>query len=284
MKGGLFPGAITQAGGKPLPFNRAIAMLDSGVGGLTVVREIFRQLPEERIIYFGDTARMPYGPRPHQEVRRFAGEIIEFLCTQDIKMVVVACNSASAEGFPQVSDIPILGVIKPGARAALQSTRNKKVGVIGTAGTISSGAYQKAIKALDPTVEVYTRACPLFVLIVENNLTEAPETLRVAEEYLAPLKEAGVDTLILGCTHYPLLEGVIARVMGERVTLVNSARETARETREILKARSLLNPDPLGEREFRRGHRFYSSGPPGPFEEIGEKLLKQKVKAYRVLF
>lgn len=270
-----------------MPFNKAIAMLDSGVGGLTVVRETFMELPGERIIYFGDTARMPYGPRTHREVRRFTEEIMEFLCTQDIKMVVVACNSASAAGLPRYQgtfDIPILGVIEPGARAALQHTRSKKVGVIGTAGTIQSGAYERAIKALDPTVEVFSKACPLFVLIVENDLTEAPEACRVAEEYLTPLKEAGVDTLILGCTHYPLMEDVIGRVMGDGVKLVSSARETAREARGTLKSLGLLNPGPYPEDGCRSGHRFYCSGPPAPFEAIGKKLLKQKVKAYRVLF
>jgi glutamate racemase len=270
-----------------MPFNKAIAMLDSGVGGLTVVREIFRQLPGERIVYFGDTARMPYGPRPHEEVRRFTSEIMEFLCTQDIKMMIVACNSASAAGLPRyqgIYDIPVLGVIEPGVRAALQLTRNRKVGVIGTAGTILSRAYEEAIKAADPGVEVVSKACPLFVLIVENNLVDTPEACRVAEEYLNPLKEAGVDTLILGCTHYPLMEGVIGRVMGEGVRLVSSAEETARETREILKSLQLLNPDTGREETCPTGHRFYSSGPPGSFEEIGEKLLNQKIKAYRVLF
>ncbi len=270
-----------------MPFNKAIAMLDSGVGGLTVVREIFKELPAERIIYFGDTARMPYGPRSPGEVRRFAEEIIEFLCTQDIKMAIVACNSASAAGLPRYQgthEIPILGVIEPGVRAALAHTRSKKIGVIGTSGTVESGAYEAAIRALDPGVEVISRACPLFVLIVENNLTEAPETRVVAKEYLAPLKEAGVDTLILGCTHYPLMEGVIGQVMGEGVKLVSSARETAREARKILTSLHLLNPDSSREEGCRGGHRYYCSGPPAPFEEIGKKLLQQRVKAYRVLF
>lgn len=265
--------------------HKSIAMLDSGVGGLTVVREIFRQLPHERIVYFGDTARMPYGPRPHAEVRQFAMEIIEFLYTQDIKMVIVACNSATAAGlasYQEKFDLPILGVIEPGIRAALAHSKNKVIGVIGTSGTIASGAYEKAIKKIDPRVRVFSRPCPLFVLIVENNLSHTPEAYRVAEEYLSPLREEGVDTLILGCTHYPLLTHVIQEVMGENVKLVSSAEETARETREILTAHDLANNHP------REGcqivHRFFSSGPPEPFEEIGEKLLCQKIKAYRLLF
>jgi glutamate racemase len=264
--------------------HKAIAMLDSGVGGLTVAREIFRQLPEERIVYFGDTARMPYGPRPHAEVRQFAMEIIEFLHTQDIKMVIVACNSATAAGLPHYQeefDLPILGVIEPGVRAALAHSRNKVVGVIGTSGTIASGAYEKAIKKMDPRVKVFSRPCPLFVLIVENNLSDTPEAYRVAEEYLSPLREEGVDTLILGCTHYPLLTHVIQEVMGENVKLVNSAEETAREAREVLMSQNLLNHRREG---CQQAHRYFSSGPPGPFEEIGEKLLHQKIKAYRLLF
>lgn len=268
-----------------MPSHKSIAMLDSGVGGLTVVREIFRQLPQERIVYFGDTARMPYGPRSHIEVRQFAVEIIEFLNTQDIKMVIVACNSATAAGLPhyqETFDLPILGVIEPGIRAALAHSKNKVVGVIGTSGTIASGAYEKAIKKMDSRVRVFSRPCPLFVLIVENNLSQTPEAYRVAEEYLAPLREEGVDTLILGCTHYPLLTHVIQEVMGDDVKLVSSATETAREAREILTAQNMLNDQP--QQGCQGGHRFFSSGPPQPFEEIGCKLLNQKIKAYRLLF
>jgi glutamate racemase len=265
--------------------HKSIAMLDSGVGGLTVVREIFRQLPKERIVYFGDTARMPYGPRPHDEVRQYAMEIIEFLHTQDIKMVIVACNSATAAGLPHYQEkfgLPILGVIEPGIRAALSHSQNKVVGVIGTSGTIASGAYERAIKKMDPRVRVFSRPCPLFVLIVENNLSHTPEAYRVAEEYLSPLREEGVDTLILGCTHYPLLTHVIQEVMGENVKLVSSAEETAREAREILTSQGLINHGP--PEECQQAHRFFSSGPPGPFEEIAENLLHQKIKAYRLLF
>ena len=185
--------------------NQAIVLLDSGVGGLTVAKEIFCQLPWERIVYFGDTARMPYGPRPHSEVRGYARQIIRFLETQDIKLAIVACNSATAAGLPNYQaefGLPIIGVIEPGVRAALKHTRTKRIGVIGTAGTVASRAYEQSIHRLDPSVEVFSQACPLFVLIVENGLVDTPEAQRVAEEYLRPMQANGVDVLILGCTHY----------------------------------------------------------------------------------
>ncbi len=262
----------------------AIAMLDSGVGGLTVVKEIMTKLPNERIVYFGDTARMPYGPREHTQVRGFACQIIEFLRTQAIKMVIVACNSATAAGLAYYQEhfpLPIIGVIEPGVSAALKSTANGRIGVIGTTGTISSGAYEKAIKKIAPDVTVISQACPLFVLIVENNLAEAPETYRVAEEYLAPLRRGGVDTLILGCTHYPLLAPVIQQVMGDKVKLISSAEETALQAREILGAAGLCNStDPkAGTPE----HLFFVSGLPAAFEEIGEKLLGKKINTFRVV-
>ncbi|MGI6096569.1 MAG: glutamate racemase [Dethiobacteria bacterium] len=262
-------------------FEKSIALLDSGVGGLTVVKEIMKQLPKENIVYFGDTARMPYGPRPHEEVRRFALQIIDFLQTQEIKMAIVACNSATAAGLPYYKkelDIPVLGVIEPGVRAALAHTRTKRIGVIGTKGTIESGEYERAIKKLAPDAVVCSRACPLFVLIVENNLSHTPEARRVAEEYLLPLKEQGVDTLILGCTHYPLLQDVIADVMGEDVHLISSAEETAREARQILEDYGLLNPS-----EDEPRYRFFISSKPPVFEEIGRKILGRDIKAYQVV-
>ncbi|UNC90885.1 glutamate racemase [Candidatus Contubernalis alkaliaceticus] len=260
---------------------KSIALLDSGVGGLTVVKEILDQLPHERIVYFGDTARMPYGPRPQEEVRKFSMQIIDFLQTQDIKLVIVACNSASAAGLPyyqQNVKYPVIGVIEPGVRAALSYTAIKKVGVIGTDGTINSGAYEECIRRLDPQVEIYSMACPLFVLIVENNLITAKETKKVAEEYLKPLKEVGVDVLILGCTHYPLMAEVIQEVMGPKVRLISSAEETAREAKEILKGNNLLNPS-----DNSCHHRFFVSASPENFVGIGENLINIKVKAYQVI-
>lgn len=247
-----------------------------------MVREIFRQLPEERIVYFGDTARMPYGSRSHEEVRGYVRQIISFLETQDVKMVIVACNSATAAGLPYYQaefSLPVIGVIEPGVRAALSRTKNKRIGVIGTTGTIASGAYEQALKRTDPEVFVVSQACPLFVLIVENDLTDTPEAYRVAEEYLRPLKEAGVDTVILGCTHYPLMSHVLAKVMGPGVTLISSADETAREAKEMLQAMKLNQP--AAEKAVR--HRFFVSGDPAPFEAIGSKLLGCPIKAYQVI-
>ncbi|HHX86668.1 MAG TPA: glutamate racemase [Firmicutes bacterium] len=261
---------------------KAIGILDSGVGGLTVLQEIYRQLPDERIVYFGDTARMPYGPRSPEEVRRFALEIVNFLQTQEIKLLVVACNSATAAGLPyyqQSIDLPVVGVIEPGVRAALSYTRNCRVGIIGTAGTISSSVYQSALKSHNPNIKIFSRACPLFVLLVENDLVDTPEAEKVAGEYLDPFREAGIDTLILGCTHYPLMSGLIQQVIGPQVRLVSSAEETAVQVNQILTSRQLLNPLPGG----RRSHRFFVSGAPAGFEALGSKLLKRRVKAYQVL-
>ncbi len=262
---------------------KAIGVMDSGVGGLTVVKEIYRYLPQESIVYFGDTYRMPYGPRPHQEVRKFALEIIEFLQTQEIKMVVVACNSATAAGLEHYRDeldIPVLGVIEPGIRAALSVTSNERVGVIGTTGTIGSGVYESIMNRLAPTVKVYSKACPMLVLLVENGLVNTPEAYRVAEEYLIPLKKEGVDTLIMGCTHYPLMEGLIREVMGEEITLISSAEETAREVGWLLEKQNLYNPlNSNGPR-----HRFFVSGKPFAFQEIGKELLGREIKAFQVIF
>jgi glutamate racemase len=252
------------------------------VGGLTVAKEIFLQLPEERIVYFGDTARMPYGPRAHEEVRNFGRQIIRFLDTQDVKMVIVACNSATAAGLPYYQaefTLPVIGVIEPGVRAALLHTKTKRIGVIGTAGTIASGAYEESIHRLDPQVKVISKPCPLFVLIVENDMVDTPEALRVAEEYLLPLRKAEVDVLILGCTHYPLMTHVLQKVMGPDVLLISSADETASEARDVLQSLNLNQP--AGRQAVR--HRFFVSGSPKPFEEIGRKLLSRPIEAYQVI-
>ncbi len=259
-------------------------MLDSGVGGLTVVKEIFKQLPQEKIVYFGDTAHFPYGPRSQIQVRGFVYDIIDFLLTQEIKMIIVACNSAAAAGFEYYKErvnVPLLGVIEPGVRVALQYTRTNKIGVIGTTGTIESGAYQQAFNRLGSSgIQLFSQACPLFVLIVENGLTGSPEARRVAEEYLRPLKDAGIDTLILGCTHYPLMSDVIQDVMGSGVKLISSAEETAREAREVLQGSGLLN---LEESNAPR-HRFFVSGEAKPFADMAAHLLGRKIDAYQVIF
>lgn len=261
---------------------RAIGILDSGVGGLTVFQEIARQLPHEKIIYFGDTARMPYGPRSDEEVRRFALQIIGFLQNQEIKMVVVACNTATAAGLPcyrEHCDIPVMGVIEPGVRAALAYTRSGRIGVIGTAGTIRSSAYEKALQDAQPGLRIIARSCPLFVLLVENDLVETPEAEKVAVEYLAPFKEAAIDTLILGCTHYPLMSGLIQRTVGPEVKLVNSAEEIARDVEAILTRQQLHNPLQCAD----PGYRFFVSGNPHSFEEIAFKMLHRRIKAYQVI-
>lgn len=260
---------------------KAIAMLDSGVGGLTVAQEIFRQLPAENVVYFGDTAHMPYGPRSPEQIRGFVYEISAFLQTQEIKALIIACNAATAAGlnyYAQKVDLPLLGVIEPAVRAALQHTRTGKVGVIGTAGTVKSGAYSRAFQKLAPAVQLYSQACPLFVLIVENGLVNTPEARCVARKYLQPLLEKGIDVLILGCTHYPLMAGVIQDLVGPGVRLISSAQETAREAKELLAQRNQLrqeNPEPQ--------HRFFVSGPAKPFADLAAAILRYEPKAYQVI-
>lgn len=266
----------------PADLYRAIGVLDSGVGGLTVFQEIARRLPHEKIIYFGDTARMPYGPRSDEDVRRFALQIIEFLLSQEIKMVVVACNTATAVGLPYYRErcpVPVVGVIEPGVRAALASTESGRIGVIGTAGTIRSSAYEKALLQVQPGLHVLAKPCPLFVLLVENDLVETPEAEIVALEYLAPFKEAAIDTLILGCTHYPLMSDLIQRAVGPGVKLINSAREIAGNVEAILTERHLHNPIQCAD----PGYRFFVSGDPRSFGETATKMLRQEIKAYQVL-
>ncbi len=262
---------------------KAIALLDSGVGGLTVVKEIFKQLPHENIVYFGDTAHMPYGPRPHAQVRSFVYEIMDFLQTQEIKMIIIACNSATAAGleyYEKKVHLPLLGVIEPGVRAALKHTKANKIGVIGTAGTIQSGAYREVFNRLScGDVQLFSQPCPLFVLIVENGLVGSPEARRVAEEYLGPLKDVGIDTLILGCTHYPLMSDVIQEVMGPGVKLISSAEETAREARQVMEENSLL----CQEGNATLHHRFFVSGPAKPFTDMAVNLLGRDINAYQVI-
>ncbi len=261
--------------------HRAIGVIDSGVGGLTVVREISRRLPRERIIYFGDTARMPYGPRTYEEVRRFTFEMIDFLRHQEIKMLVIACNSATAAGLPFYQDAceqPVLGVIDPGVRAALAKSRSGRIGVIGTVGTINSSEYEKALRRKNGKLHIVCKACPLFVLLVENNLVNTPEAKKVVQEYLDPLVREDIDSLILGCTHYPLMESLIQEVVGPSVSLINSAEEIAAEVEAILGSNSIANP--LGS--DKPCYRFFVSGSPESFEEVGAKLLKREIKAYQV--
>ncbi len=223
-----------------------IGIFDSGVGGLTVARAVSALLPRESILYIGDTARSPYGPKPIADVRRYSLEVLDDLVAQGVKMLVIACNTASAAMLRDAReryDVPVVEVINPAVRTAMSTTRNGRVGVIGTAGTISSGAYQDML-GVNARLTVFAQACPRFVEFVEAGITDSPEVLAVAEEYLALLRHAGVDTLVLGCTHYPFLEGAISYVMGEGVSLVSSDTETAKDVYRQLVSRNLLaGPD-----------------------------------------
>ncbi|MEI6208693.1 MAG: glutamate racemase [Desulfuromonadales bacterium] len=250
---------------------QAIGIFDSGVGGLTVLREIMRKLPQEDTIYFGDTARVPYGSKSPETVTRYAGEIASFLLRQNIKLLVVACNTASAVALSTLKrqlSIPVVGVIEPGARRAVEVTRSGRIGVIGTAGTIRSSAYLRAIKCLKPEAEVLTRACPLFVPLAEEGWIDNQVARLTAQNYLLGLKEAAVDTLVLGCTHYPLLKPLISEVMGPGATLVDSAEETARTVATILGDKQLLRP------ETEKGnHHYYVSDTPAGFIRVGNRFL-----------
>jgi glutamate racemase len=252
--------------------DRPIGMFDSGFGGLTVARALMDLLPEEDVVYVGDTGRYPYGPRPLDEVRAFARQITATLVADhDVKMVVVACNTAAAAALDLLrfeQDVPVIGVIDPGLRAAVRASRNRRVGVIGTVGTIGSGAYQRALSALRVRAELTCAACPGFVEFVERGETATEQVHVLAERLLAPVKATGVDTLLLGCTHYPFLARTIGDVMGRHVVLVSSADETAFEVR------SILSETGLGRRSAGKGvHRFLSSGDINVFRDLGRRLL-----------
>lgn len=250
---------------------KAIGIFDSGVGGLTVLREIVKALPQEDTVYLGDTARVPYGTKSPETVVRFARQITSFLVSRDIKLLVVACNTASAVSLAELKaefPIPIVGVIDPGAIQAASVTKNGRVGVIGTAGTIRSSAYTKAIKRINPDIEVITAECPLFVPLAEEGWVDNEVARLTAAIYLKNLKESNIDTLVLGCTHYPLLKGLIGEVMGEGVTLVDSARETARVVREILAERGETRPA-----QEQGNHHFFVTDVPAGFIRVGNRFL-----------
>ena len=250
---------------------KAIGIFDSGVGGLTVLKEVVRVLPQEDTIYLGDTARVPYGTKSPETVIRYARQIARYLLSRDIKLLVVACNTASAVALSALQKefpIPVVGVIEPGAKAAALATGSGKVGVIGTAATIGSSAYTKAIKRIDPEIEVVTRACPLFVPLAEEGWVDNEVARLTARLYLEDLKSQGVDTLVLGCTHYPILKGVIAEVMGPGVTLVDSAEQTALTVARILGERDLLRP--VGEKG---NHHYFVTDVPAGFIRVGNRFL-----------
>jgi glutamate racemase len=252
-----------------------IGVFDSGLGGLTVAHAIMRQLPGESLIYFGDTARVPYGPKSPETVRRYSHEIAAFLLEQGVKAIVVACNTATAHALPMLEaelPVPVIGVVGPGARAAVKGTRNGHIGVIGTAGTIRSGAYVRAIHAESPDAKVTALACPLFVPLVEEGWTNHDVTWVVAEEYLAPLLSDDVDTLVLGCTHYPLLKGIIGEIVGRDVRLIDSAEETAADTRRMLAENDIASTRSEGE------YRFVASDDPTQFFALGQRFFGDAIE------
>lgn len=258
-----------------------IGIFDSGVGGLTVARSVIDQLPYEPVHYIGDTARGPYGPRPLAQVRSFALDVMDALVEDGVKMLVIACNSASSAVLRDAReryDVPVIEVIAPAVRRAVRATRSGRIGVIGTRATIDSRAYDDSFAAA-PHLQLTTRACPEFVEFVEGGVTHGPEIEQVAEDYLRPLREARVDTLVLGCTHYPLLTGVISAVMGEDVTLVSSAEETAKDVYRTLRQHDLFRADidaPVR-------HRFQVTGDPAVFARLGRRFLGPEVGAVEAL-
>lgn len=251
-----------------------IGVFDSGVGGLTVAREIMRQIPNERIVYFGDTARVPYGTKSKDTIIRFSRQIVQFLKTKEVKAIVIACNTASAlalETLKPELDIPIIGVIRPGAKMAAEVTKNSKIGVIATESTIESQLYTRTIQSFNPQAQVFGKACPLFVSLVEEGWLKDPVTVEVANRYLEPLMETGIDTLIMGCTHYPLLRSVLRDVMGDKVVLVNPAYETAKELQALLDKYGMAN-DGLQPVDGAM-HEFYVSDAANKFKKFANSIL-----------
>lgn len=254
---------------------KSIGIIDSGVGGLTVAKEIMRQLPNEQVMYLGDTARCPYGPRRKEDVIAFTWQMTNFLLNKNIKMLIIACNTATAVALDEIRaslPIPVLGVIHPGARAALKTTKNLNIGVIGTIGTVKSKAYDEALHSINERAKIKSLACPKFVPIVESGALEGDIVSRVVAETLAPLKRTPIDTLILGCTHYPLLGPVISKYMGKEVQVISSGDETAREASVILDYYHLLN---RGKEQPR--HHFYTTGSKDIFGEIASKWMDRKI-------
>lgn len=265
--------------------NAPIGVFDSGVGGLTVARSIIDQLPNEEVLYIGDTANSPYGPKPLAAVRAMALAVMDELVDNGVKMLVIACNTATAVALPDAREhyevrrgIPVIEVIRPAARRAVIASRTGRIGVIGTKATIESKAYEDAFE-VTPHLEITTQACPEFVPLVEKGITSGPEILGYAEEYLAPIKAAGVDTLVLGCTHYPLLQGAIQYVMGRNVQLVSSAQETAKDVYHALMVKNLDRAVDAGPPK----HRFMSTGDPKSFEKLAVRFLGPEVSGVQAV-
>ena len=255
--------------------NAPIGVFDSGIGGLTVAKELIKTLRGEDIIYLGDTARVPYGTKSGRTVIAYSRSNTEFLISKGIKLLVVACNTASSVSIPSLRaefDIPVLGVIEPGAKKAVEVTNKNKIGVIGTPSTINSGAYTKAIENLNPDIEVISEACPLFVPLADEGWVEGEVVERIAQEYLNPIKDTGIDVLVLGCTHYPLLKNTIQKIVGDEITLVDSAQETASQIKQILVKKDLLNDSKTpSERDF------YLTDVSDTFISVAGRFLGEKI-------
>ncbi len=252
-----------------------IGVFDSGVGGLTVAKEIMRQLPGESLVYFGDTARVPYGTKSKATVCKYSKQIANFLMTKHVKAIVIACNTASAlarEELEDMVDVPVIDVVRPGAKMAAESTKNNKIGVLGTQSTIKSGIYEKFLHKINPEITVVSKACPLFVPLVEEGLLEDRITEDIVQRYLHDMKEYEIDSLVLGCTHYPLLRGVIGREIGESVKLVNPAYETAKSLKEMLREKELLAPAGT-----EADYSFYVSDAADQFISFANSVLPRRV-------
>jgi len=261
--------------------NRPIGIFDSGIGGLTVVKEVMEQLPSEQIIYFGDTARVPYGSKTKETITKYSRQIIKFLLEKEVKAVIIACGTASSNSLKTMQEefekLPIKGVVQPGASAAIITTNNNKIGIIGTEATVRSGAYEKLIKGQNPTIDVYSKACPLFVPLAEEGWVEGDIAELTAQRYLNELLEKDIDTLVLGCTHYPLLIACIKRVVGNNVKLVNPATETASELKQLLEENSMLR---LAEIEPL--HEFYVSDNTTKFDQLALSILQRTYFAQKI--
>ena len=253
---------------------RPIGVFDSGVGGLTVLKELIRRLPNERFVYFGDMARAPYGTKSKETVTRFSRQIVRFLLSQNVKAIVVACNTASAMALDTIEeefDLPVIGVVKPGAKTAADTTKTGHIGLIGTEATITSGIYESYLQGYRPDVRLIGKACPLFVSLVEEGCIEDPVTNEIARRYISPFRETDIDTLIMGCTHFPMIEYTIQRAAGNHVRLVNPAFETARSAQELLREHELLNNAEIPVNE--EAYRIYVSDAPERFRRIANIFL-----------
>lgn len=263
-----------------------IGVFDSGLGGLTVVREIMRNLPNEKMVYFGDTARVPYGNKSQQTIVRFSRQIVSFLKTQKVKAIVVACNTASALALDTIQpeiDIPIIGVVRPGTEMALQSTKKKRVGVIATESTINSHLYQTLLTKRDPEIQVFAKACPLFVPLVEEGWTKDPITEEIAKRYLDDILSREIDTLIMGCTHYPLLRKLLRRVVGEDVQLINPAYETALALGRMLGELNLDNDGMQNDPELPVEHHFFASDSVEKFNRFANSILPYDIQSTKMI-